>query len=185
MLSNVIKKIPFGKARREILLEHDKIIRHICSEVEENEDIEFPFDFIVTRPSNMIWDRPSRKKLSASKSVSLVKLMMFWLCTPRIVVLTNYFSKYYSFLVHFQSLTLTSLSFHWTHWRRKTCITRAHMSCKMVSRCESRLRLVDFLNWQKHFHELHDLESRIFWNSFNFEMPGLRENRLPRHPTPA
>ena len=91
MLSNVIKKIPFGKARREILLEHDKIVQHMCSEVEENQDIEFPFDFIVTRPSNMIWDRPSRKKLSASKSVSLVKLMMFWLCTPRMVVLTFFF----------------------------------------------------------------------------------------------
>ena len=68
----MVKKIAVRKSRRETLQEQDKIIRYITKfmKARELEGDESPFHYIVTRPSEMVWDRPSRKKLAASKSVS-------------------------------------------------------------------------------------------------------------------
>lgn len=73
MFTNVVKKMAIRKNRRETLQEQDKIIRYINKflKARELEGDESPFQYIITRPSEMIWDRPSRKKLEASKSVSL------------------------------------------------------------------------------------------------------------------
>jgi hypothetical protein len=68
MFSQLVKKMAFRKTRRETLSEQDQIVQYICTQA----DPEW-FQFIVTRPSDMIWDRPSRKKLAASKSVRDVK----------------------------------------------------------------------------------------------------------------
>ena len=68
LLSKVAKKVAIRKTIRESLQEQDQIVQYICT---QSEDLPF-LDFIVTRPGSMIWDRPSRKKLAASKSVRLI-----------------------------------------------------------------------------------------------------------------
>lgn len=72
MLSNVAKKVAVRKKWRETYHEQDRIVKFIVQSVEgrgDAEPMEHPFRYIITRPSEMIWDRPSRKKLAASKSV--------------------------------------------------------------------------------------------------------------------
>ncbi len=72
MFTHLVKKMALRKTRRETLQEQDKIIRYISKylKAREIETDELPFHYIVTRPSEIVWDRPSRRKLAASKSVS-------------------------------------------------------------------------------------------------------------------
>jgi hypothetical protein len=74
MISNVVKKMAVRKTRRVTLHEQDRIVKfiskHFKSALADENDEEPPFQYIITRPSEMVWDRPSRKKLAASKSVS-------------------------------------------------------------------------------------------------------------------
>lgn len=74
MFSEVVKKIAVRKNRRDNLRDQDRVVDYITKTVEGEEandwnDMECPFQFIITRPSGMVWDRPSRKKLAPSKSV--------------------------------------------------------------------------------------------------------------------
>jgi hypothetical protein len=83
MFSQLVKKMAVRKTRRESLYEQDQIVQYICTRA----DPEW-LQFIVTRPSDVIWDRPSRKKLAASKSVRDVKYSIVY-CL-RFVVLRLY-----------------------------------------------------------------------------------------------
>jgi len=72
VLTNMVKKMAVRKTRREMLVEQDKIVKFISKyqKAKSSEDGGNPFDYIITRPSELVWDRPSKKKLEASKSVS-------------------------------------------------------------------------------------------------------------------
>ncbi|KAG7351675.1 NADPH-binding protein [Nitzschia inconspicua] len=65
VMGKVVKKLAVSKNTREALREQDKIVKHIVNTTKHTS-----MNFIVTRPNSdsLIWDRPSRKKLSASKS---------------------------------------------------------------------------------------------------------------------
>ena len=71
VITNVVKKMAVRKTRREILQEQDKIVKFISKyqKAKETEEEGAPFNYIITRPSEIVWDRPSRKKLEASKSL--------------------------------------------------------------------------------------------------------------------
>ena len=72
MISTVVKKMAVRKTRRDTLQEQDRIVKYISKHLKSHvvsESDDPPFQYIITRPSGMIWDRPSRKKLAASKSV--------------------------------------------------------------------------------------------------------------------
>lgn len=71
VITNVVKKMAVRKTRREVLQEQDKIVKFISKyqKAKETEEEGTPFNYIITRPSEIVWDRPSRKKLEASKSV--------------------------------------------------------------------------------------------------------------------
>ena len=75
MFASMFKKMTIRKKSREFFQEQDKIVKYICShhqasDQDDDDNGQGPsFDFIVTRPSELIWDRPSRKKLLPSKSV--------------------------------------------------------------------------------------------------------------------
>jgi hypothetical protein len=73
VISNVVKKMAVRKTRREMLNEQDKIVKFISKyqKAKASEESGNPFNYIITRPSEMVWDRPSRKKLEASKSVRI------------------------------------------------------------------------------------------------------------------
>lgn len=66
VLGKVAKKLAVKKSTRDSLREQDRIVKYIVNSTKQTS-----MNFIVTRPSSdtMIWDRPSRKKLAASKSV--------------------------------------------------------------------------------------------------------------------
>ena len=75
MFSNLKKKMALRKSSRDLLQEQDKIVKYLCSQSQSSdeddaESTKSSFQFIITRPSELVWDRPSRKKLAASKSVS-------------------------------------------------------------------------------------------------------------------
>ena len=70
MLSQMVKKMSFSKGRRDTMSEQDEIVKYICTIPHEEDGKDFPFNFIITRPSDLLWDWPSRKRLAASKSVS-------------------------------------------------------------------------------------------------------------------
>lgn len=73
MISNVVKKMAVRKTRRETLKEQDRIVKYISKHLQTREEEgsgEPTFQYIITRPSELVRDRPSRKKLAASKSVS-------------------------------------------------------------------------------------------------------------------
>ncbi|KAL3918087.1 MAG: hypothetical protein SGARI_007558, partial [Bacillariaceae sp.] len=65
IFGKVVKKLAVKKNWRQGLKEQDKIVKYISNSTKQTS-----MNFIVTRPSSdvMIWDRPSRKKLAASKS---------------------------------------------------------------------------------------------------------------------
>ena len=67
----MVKKMAVRKTRREMLVEQDKIVKFISKyqKAKASEEGGNPFNYIITRPSELVWDRPSRKKLEASKSV--------------------------------------------------------------------------------------------------------------------
>ena len=52
------------KEWRNIKREQDKIVKYITNQTKNTH-----FNYVITRPSGSIWDKPSRKKLAASKSV--------------------------------------------------------------------------------------------------------------------
>mmetsp|Transcript_39790 Transcript_39790/g.96060 ORF Transcript_39790/g.96060 Transcript_39790/m.96060 type:complete len:387 (+) Transcript_39790:61-1221(+) len=63
MLSSLVKKLHITKAKREALAEQDKIVEYITTQMDQDS-----CRYIVTRPSDLIWDKPSKRKLAASKS---------------------------------------------------------------------------------------------------------------------
>lgn len=54
----------FSKEWKDKKREQDQIAKYLMHETKN-----MHFNYIVTRPSDLIWDKPSRKKLAASKSV--------------------------------------------------------------------------------------------------------------------
>jgi hypothetical protein len=76
IIGQVVKKLQFSKIKRQQLKEQDRIVKYIAETARDK-----PFNFIVTRPGDLVRDRPSRKKLSASKSVRFfVELWIRFLC---------------------------------------------------------------------------------------------------------
>lgn len=65
-ISKIVKKAAVKKDWKMIKKEQDKIVRYITAQTKNAH-----FNYIITRPSGAIWDKPSKKKLAASKSVSL------------------------------------------------------------------------------------------------------------------
>ena len=63
-LSTMFKKMAVKKSYRSVKKEQDRIVKYISKQTKNAH-----FNYIITRPSGSIWDRPSRKKLAASKSV--------------------------------------------------------------------------------------------------------------------
>lgn len=65
-MGKVVKTLAVKKNWRVALREQDRIVKYIVNSTKRTS-----MNFIVTRPSSdcMIWDRPSRRKLAASKSV--------------------------------------------------------------------------------------------------------------------
>eukprot|EP00537_Pseudo-nitzschia_pungens_P002974 CAMPEP_0172374052 /NCGR_PEP_ID=MMETSP1060-20121228/54220_1 /TAXON_ID=37318 /ORGANISM="Pseudo-nitzschia pungens, Strain cf. cingulata" /LENGTH=414 /DNA_ID=CAMNT_0013100583 /DNA_START=45 /DNA_END=1289 /DNA_ORIENTATION=+ len=62
--SKMVKKIAIRKNWKNMKKEQDRIVQYIASSTKDS-----PLNYIITRPSaSLIWDRPSRKKLAASKS---------------------------------------------------------------------------------------------------------------------
>jgi hypothetical protein len=57
------KKMAVGRDWRNAKKEQDKIVKYITHQTKNAH-----FNYVVTRPSGAIWDKPSRKKLAASKS---------------------------------------------------------------------------------------------------------------------
>ena len=64
LLSTVVKKMAISKDWRNKKKEQDKIVKYLMHGTKNSH-----FNYIITRPGGAIWDRPSRKKLAASKSV--------------------------------------------------------------------------------------------------------------------
>ena len=64
ILSQVVTKVVVGKTKKDKIKEQDQIIEYISTMSDPE-----TFQYIITRPSDLIRDRPSRKKLAASKSV--------------------------------------------------------------------------------------------------------------------
>mmetsp|Transcript_435 Transcript_435/g.553 ORF Transcript_435/g.553 Transcript_435/m.553 type:complete len:93 (+) Transcript_435:183-461(+) len=52
-----------SKTSRGTKKEQDRIVNYISNQTKNAH-----FNYIITRPSTSIWDKPSRKKLAASKS---------------------------------------------------------------------------------------------------------------------
>jgi len=63
VISTVIKKMGVKKEWRNTKREQDKIVKYITNQTKNTH-----FNYVITRPSGSIWDKPSRKKLAASKS---------------------------------------------------------------------------------------------------------------------
>lgn len=63
LLSTMVKKMAFSKEWKDKKREQDQIAKYLMHETKN-----MHFNYIVTRPSDLIWDKPSRKKLAASKS---------------------------------------------------------------------------------------------------------------------
>eukprot|EP00536_Pseudo-nitzschia_multiseries_P010564 jgi/Psemu1/243044/estExt_Genewise1.C_3270013 len=62
--SKMVKKISFRKNWKNMKREQDRIIQYIANQIKDS-----PVNYIITRPSaSLIWDKPSRQKLAASKS---------------------------------------------------------------------------------------------------------------------
>mmetsp|Transcript_7871 Transcript_7871/g.19534 ORF Transcript_7871/g.19534 Transcript_7871/m.19534 type:complete len:432 (+) Transcript_7871:105-1400(+) len=62
-LSTIVKKMAVRRSYRSMKKEQDRIVKYISKQTKNAH-----FNYIITRPSGSIWDRPSRKKLAASKS---------------------------------------------------------------------------------------------------------------------
>jgi hypothetical protein len=63
-MGQMLKKLAIRKDWRQHVREQDRIVKYIVSRTRESS-----FNYIITRPGGMLLDRPSRKKLAASKSV--------------------------------------------------------------------------------------------------------------------
>ncbi|CAJ1966411.1 unnamed protein product [Cylindrotheca closterium] len=63
ILSSLVKKMQITKAKREALAEQDKIVAYLSTQLDQDS-----CRYIITRPSDLIWDKPSKRKLAASKS---------------------------------------------------------------------------------------------------------------------
>jgi len=63
VLSTIVKKMAVSKTSRGTKKEQDRIVNYISNQTKNAH-----FNYIITRPSTSIWDKPSRKKLAASKS---------------------------------------------------------------------------------------------------------------------
>ena len=55
------------KTKRELFKQEDEIVSYISKNSKK-----YGFDFIITRPGSLIYDKQSQTKLAASKSVSLM-----------------------------------------------------------------------------------------------------------------
>ena len=62
------------KTKRELFKQEDEIVSYISKNSKK-----YGFDFIITRPGSLIYDKQSQTKLAASKSVSLF-LFYFFIC---------------------------------------------------------------------------------------------------------
>jgi len=69
-ISKIVKKAAVKKDWKMIKKEQDKIVRYITAQTKNAH-----FNYIITRPSGAVWDKPSKKKLAASKSVRTQKLL--------------------------------------------------------------------------------------------------------------
>ena len=120
-LTKVVKKMAFRKNWRSTKREQDRIVQYIANQTKDAS-----FNYIVTRPSAaFIWDRPSRKKLAASKSVCNIVFIIqevFIRCILRdnrvsnvLVFASLWFHNCYycSNQAHSQLQILTWLSSHW------------------------------------------------------------------------
>lgn len=68
ILTKMVKKLAVRKNWRETKREQDRIVKYIVNQTKDA-----VFNYIITRPSDsMIRDKPSRKKLAASKSVRTI-----------------------------------------------------------------------------------------------------------------
>jgi hypothetical protein len=63
-----------GKTRRAFFQEQDQIVQYLSTAINQERT-----SFIITRPGALIVDRPSKKKLAASKSVRIKSRLLFWL----------------------------------------------------------------------------------------------------------
>jgi hypothetical protein len=133
-MGKVVKTLAVKKKWRNALQEQDRIVKYLVNNTKQTS-----MNFIVTRPNadGMIWDRPSRKKLAASKSVRAERTREVDDddCIKRRARLDTYsflsFQSCVSFhsksnLVHFQSPILTLLSLHWVPCAWKSSLTRVH-----------------------------------------------------------
>jgi hypothetical protein len=55
-----------SKTRRAFLQEQDHIVQYLSNQIDQDQT-----SFIITRPGAVIVDKPSKKKLAASKSVRI------------------------------------------------------------------------------------------------------------------
>lgn len=96
LLSTVVKKIAISKDWKGKKKEQDQIVKYLMHQTQNAH-----FNYIVTRPSGVIWDRPSRKKLAASKSVSRIY--------ENISICSHYWGRnsFSCFLLFFFSLSAT------------------------------------------------------------------------------
>lgn len=70
VLSKLIRKVVSSKQRSANLQDMDAAIQFICAQHRAHSQEKVSFQYIVTRPSFVLRDGPSTKKLAASKSVS-------------------------------------------------------------------------------------------------------------------
>ena len=70
--SKMVKKMALRKNWRDTKREQDKIVKYLANQTKYAS-----FNYIITRPSDtMIWNKPSRKKLAASKSVCKISPLL-------------------------------------------------------------------------------------------------------------
>jgi len=70
--SKIVKKMALRKNWRDTKREQDKIVKYLANQTKDAS-----FNYIITRPSDtMIWNKPSRKKLAASKSVCKISPLL-------------------------------------------------------------------------------------------------------------
>ena len=69
MWSKVCKNLTIRRSRRDAMKEQDEVVSYISKQSDHH-----GFNFVVTRPGSLVWDRQSQTKLAASKSVSEIEI---------------------------------------------------------------------------------------------------------------
>jgi hypothetical protein len=79
IITKMVKKLAVRKNWREMKREQDRIVKYVVNQTKDA-----AFNYIITRPSDsMIRDKPSRKKLAASKSVSTTSFNIICISSER------------------------------------------------------------------------------------------------------